>query len=211
MTQASPLHRATIILISVLLCLIAGGCTLPGTAVSAGGAAAMAASQERGLQGAMRDQRIRLDINHYWLQESEELFRKVNLQVRNGRVLLTGKVGNPDLRVEAVRLAWKPYGVTEVINEIEVTNKSSLTSYARDTWINTQLKTKLLIDKDVAALNYSIETVNQVVYLIGLAQNQQELDRVVAHAKDVPYVRRVVNYVSLKANQNKEAQAAPSS
>ena len=211
MTQASPRHRAILLLLPLLPILFSGGCTLLDTAATAGATAAIASSQERGLQGAMRDQRIRMDINHYWLQESAAMFHAVNLQVRNGRVLLTGKVDSPDMRVEAVRLAWKPDGVTEVINEIEVTDTSSLSSYARDTWINTQLKTKLLIDKDVSALNYSIETVNQVVYLIGLAQDQQELDRVVAHAKDIPYVRRVVNYVSLKADQGKEAQAAPSS
>ena len=211
MTQASPLHRAIPLLLPLLPILFSGGCTLLDTAATAGATAAIASSQERGLQGAMRDQRIRMDINHYWLQESAAMFHAVNLQVRNGRVLLTGKVDSPDMRVEAVRLAWKPDGVTEVINEIEVTDTSSLSSYARDTWINTQLKTKLLIDRDVSALNYSIETVNQVVYLIGLAQDQQELDRVVAHAKDIPYVQRVVNYVSLKVDQGKEAQAAPSS
>ena len=193
--------------LGVALSLTAAGCTAQGVAVSAATTSAVTASQERGFQGALQDSEIRLNINHLWFQESEALFRSVNLQVQEGRVLLTGKVEKPDTRVTAARLVWQVNGVREVHNEIEVTDKSSLTSYARDSWINTQLKSKLLFDRDVSAINYSIETVNQVVYLIGLAQHAEELERVLAHAKDIPYVRRVVSYVSLKDDPNRRASA----
>jgi osmotically-inducible protein OsmY len=73
-----------------------------------------------------------------------------------------------------------------------------LTDSAQDIWIATQLKTKLLVDSEVSSINYSIETVNQVVYLMGVAQSQAEIDRVIGHAKNISYVRRVVNYVRVK-------------
>ena len=178
--------------------LAPAACSPTGMAVGGAAAAGVAASEERGLQGALDDTEIRLQINHLWLQESEALFREVNLQVQEGRVLLSGNVPDPETRVTAVRLAWQADGVREVINEIEVADTSSLTDLARDTWIATKLKTRLLLDRDVFSINYSIEVVNGTVYLMGIAQNQAELDRVIGHAKDVAYVRRVVSYVRLK-------------
>jgi len=175
-----------------------GGCTPVGVAVGAGAGAGVAAAQERGFKGAMNDTEIRLQINDLWFQESVSLYSKINLQVQEGRVLLTGNVPDPETRLNAVRLAWQAHGVREVINEIEVKDKSSLTDSAQDVWIATQLKTKLLVDSEVSSINYSIETVNQVIYLMGVAQSQAELDRVIGHAKDISYVRRVVNYVRVK-------------
>src|SRR5690606_40916073 len=89
---------------------------------------------------SMSDTQIRIAINDKWLQADEEMFRKVNLQVQEGRVLLTGNVRLPEQRVEAVRLCWQVPGVREVINEIEVSDKSGLSNFARDTWISTQLR-----------------------------------------------------------------------
>lgn len=182
--------------------LIAGlGFGLSGCApfvVGAGASAGVATAQERGFKGAMNDTEIRLHINDLWLQESLSLYSKINLQVQEGKVLLTGNVPDPETRLNAVRLAWQANGVREVINEIEVQDKSSLTDSAQDIWIATQLKTKLLVDSEVSSINYSIETVNQVVYLMGVAQSQAEIDRVIGHAKNISYVRRVVNYVRVK-------------
>jgi len=189
---------AFLFLAALMLGPALAGCTPVGVAVGGAAAAGVAASEERGLQGALDDTEIRLQINHLWLQESEVLFREVNLQVQEGRVLLSGNVPDPETRVAAVRLAWQADGVREVINEIEVADTSSLTDLARDTWIATKLKTRLLLDRDVLSINYSIEVVNGVVYLMGVAQGQAELDRVIGHAKDVSYVRRVVSYVRLK-------------
>jgi osmotically-inducible protein OsmY len=118
--------------------------------------------------------------------------------VNEGKVLLSGNVELPEHRIIAVREAWKATGVREVINEIEVNNDSGITDYARDVWINTQLKTVLLFDKEVTSINYNVDTVNQSVYLLGIAQNQEEINRVIAHAKDIDYVKRVVSYVTLK-------------
>src|SRR3546814_20591234 len=109
----------------------------------------------------MADTEIRIAINDLWLKADEEMFRKVNLQVQEGRVLLTGNVRLPEQRVEAVRLAWQPPGVREVINEITVDDTSGLGNFARDTWISTELRSTLLFDQDVSSIDYSLETVNQ--------------------------------------------------
>ena len=196
-----PRRRAILpwgLLLATAASLALGACAP--AVVGAGAAAGVAASQERGFKGAIADTEIRLEINHLWLQESTSLYRKVNLQVQEGRVLLTGQVPNPEARVTAVRLAWQAEGVREVINEIEVADTSSLLDAARDEWIATKLRARLLADAEVASINYSIESVNGALYLIGVAQDQAELDRVLAHARDIAYVRRVVTYVRLKSD-----------
>jgi osmotically-inducible protein OsmY len=178
--------------------LAAGGCSFWGAAAGGAAVGATAAQTEKGFRRSVADTEIRLAINDLWFQADEEMFRKVNLQVQEGRVLLSGNVRTPEQRIEAVRLAWQAPGVREVINEIEINDASALTDAARDTWISTELKSSLLLDKEVSSIDYSIETVNRVVYLMGVAQSQAELDRVVGHAKDIAYVRRVVSYVLLK-------------
>lgn len=164
----------------------------------AGAAVGVTAAQERGIGGAASDTRIRLQIDGLLLQESKELFLDVHLQVQEGRVLLSGTVPDPEAAVDAVRLAWQVDGVREVINEIEVSDEDSFVDYARDRWIEARIQAKLLKDREVRSINYSIESVNQSVFLLGVAQSQEELDRVIAHTKNVPYVRRVVSYVVLK-------------
>ncbi len=169
-------------------------------AIGAGAIATSAAVQERGLRGGIDDTIIRARINSLWLEHDADMYRLVSLSVVEGRILLTGQVRLPRMRIDAVRLAWKAKGVREVINEIKVTDEGGIISYARDSWISTQLKSKLLFDKKILSINYSIETVNGAVYLMGIAQNRQELNRVTNHARTLKYVKRVVSYVRLKTD-----------
>ncbi|QQP91035.1 BON domain-containing protein [Skermanella sp. TT6] len=172
---------------------------LPGCApLVVGGAATtavVAASQERGLGGAISDTEIQAQINHYWFQHSVEMHSRLGMTVNQGTVLLTGRARTPEERLDAVRLAWQANGVREVINEIVVDDASTLGDSTRDTWISTQLRGKLLFDREVSSINYSIETVNGVVYLMGNARDPAELERVTGHARSLPYVKRVVSYV----------------
>jgi len=170
----------------------------PGCApVVIGGAATagVAASEHRGLKGFATDTQIQAEINHLWFQHSMDLHRRIDLRVNDGRVLLTGRAADPQMRLDAVRLTWQAKGVQEVINEIQVDNESTLLDSARDTWITTQLRTRLTFDSRIHSQNYSIDTVNGVVYLMGLAVSQDELTRAVDHARSLPNVQRVVNYV----------------
>lgn len=181
--------------------LILAGAMLQGcleAVVGAGATAGVAAAQERGVKGAVSDTAIRAEINHYWLQKDQVLFANCNLQIHEGRVLVTGSVKDADTRAEAIQLAWKANGVREVINEVQVTNEGGVGAYARDTAIVTELRSKLLFTKDIQSVNYSVESVNGIVYLLGVSQNQAELDKVLEIARNVSYVRRVVSHVLMK-------------
>lgn len=173
-------------------------CTPVGVAVGAGAAVGVAAAEERGLGGAIDDTKIRAQINRLWFEHDVAMFQKVGLTVTEGRVLLTGNVPSPEARVDAVRLAWQAGGVREVLNEVEVNDRSGFIDYGRDVLVANTLRSKLLFDKEIRNINYSVDVVNGTVYLMGIAQNEAELERVVGHARETSNVKRVVSYIVLK-------------
>lgn len=183
-----------LVLLSLALINLSG---CAAAALGAGATVGVKAAQEGGLKAAASDTVIAATINDLWLKYDLETFAKLNLTVDQGRVLVTGVVQKPEARVEAVRLAWQARGVKEVINEIRVANSGGITGYARDTWITTRLRTMLTFDGKVQSINYSIDTVQGIVYLMGVAQNQTELNRVIGIARTVPDVKQVVSYVKL--------------
>lgn len=174
------------------------------TIIGAGATGAVAASQERGLGGAVGDTQIRTAINYLWLDDNAEMFHQLNLNVQEGRVMITGVVPKQEMKEQAVKLAWQAKGVKEVIDEIIVDPKGTSGTYARDSWIATQLKTKLLFDKNIYSINYSVETVRGQVYVLGVAQDRHELDLVLNNARSIEYVRKVTSYVLLKDDPRRQ-------
>ncbi len=166
-------------------------------AVGTGVAVGTAAVQEGGLSRAASDIRIQADINQRWFAYDVNMFTKLDLTVNQGRVLITGVVQDPQHRIEAVRLAWQPVGVVQVINEIKVADSEGIVGYAKDAWISGRIRAALIIDRDVESINYSIDTVQGSVYLMGFAQNQGELNHVIGIARKIGGVKRVVSYVKL--------------
>jgi len=174
------------------------GCDPFSLAVGAGASVGVASQQEGGIRTAVTDDAIQLKIADLWFKKDFEMFRKLNVTVKEGRVLLTGSVPTADMRVEAVRLAWQADGVKQVLNEISVDEGGGVKGAVFDSWITSSLKTKLMFDKYIQSINYNIDTVNGNVYLMGVAQNQKELARVMDYARNISHVHNVVSYVRLK-------------
>lgn len=195
--RRSVLRTSRILALFGLAVLAAGTCGCAPLIVGGAATTAAVASEHRGLKGFANDTEIRAAINHLWFQHSLALVNRIGLTVDQGRVLLTGRASDAQMRLDAVRLAWQAQGVKEVINEIQVDNESGILDSARDTWITTQLRTKITFDGDIHSQNYSIDTINGVVYLMGTATTQAELDRVTQHARSLANVQRVVSYVRL--------------
>ena len=168
--------------------LIVGGAATGGTA----------AVQERSVGDAVDDLTIRAQLNQLFFEDNVELLQSVSFNVIEGRVLLKGSVKKQEHRIHALELAWQASGVREVINEIQVTDQGGIVNYARDTWISTQLKAEILFDMDILSINYNVETINGVIYLVGIAQDQAELDKVVDHARRIKNVKKVVSHVVMK-------------
>jgi osmotically-inducible protein OsmY len=159
--------------------------------------AGIAAVREGGIEASVKDAAIQAHINDLWFRYDVETFRKLNLTVNQGRVLITGVVQDPEDRVEAVRLAWQADGVEQVINEIRIAEGEGVQGFVRDNWISARLRTALTLDSIVQNLNYSIDTVQGTVYLMGVAHSQAELNRVIELARGIPHVKQVVSYIKL--------------
>ncbi|MBM3570038.1 MAG: BON domain-containing protein [Alphaproteobacteria bacterium] len=167
-------------------------------AVVTAGAAGTAIADERSMGRVIDDHTLAVNVNSAMLKADEKLFVAADVTVRDGRVQLTGRVPNPDARVEAARIAWTVEGVREVLNELVVTDRSGWQDYPRDARITTEIVTRMLFDKDVSQINFTIETVNATVYVMGVARSEAERDKVNNIARSIGGVRRVVNNALLR-------------
>ena len=174
------------------------GCV--GMVIGAGATAGVAASEERGIEGAAEDAKIRAEINEAWFRKSVDMFSKVTLAISEGRVLLTGVVPSEQIREDAVSLTWQVAGVREVYNEILVQDSSGFIDGARDVRIQQEIKSRMLFDKEISNINYTVDVTNGTVYLLGISQSDDELNRVIGHAREVSAVKNVISYVRLKTD-----------
>ncbi len=164
-----------------------------------GGAAVVgvAAVQERSVGAALDDATIQLLINQKLLETDQNLFLRIGIEVVESRVLLTGSVNIPDDRVTAVRAAWQVDGVREVLNEIQIAERDGFITYLDDARITAQLRFQMLTDREIAGVNFSVDTVIGTVYLMGIALDQAELDRVTDYARAISGVQNVISHVRL--------------
>ena len=170
------------------------------TLVGAGATVGVAAVQERGLKGRAKDLQIEALILEKFIKAGIKLTATIGVEVYEGRVLLTGASKNTKITDQAVRLAWKVNNVKDVINEIQVGRNSTISNIAQDSWITAQIKSNMTFDQNVYSINYTIETVNGIVYLIGIAQNKAEHERVKQHAEKIKFVQSVISHVRIKKN-----------
>ncbi len=188
---------APVLLLTSMLALssLLSGCT---AVVGAGATVGVAAVQERGLRGKASDLKIEAQVLEKFFKAGFKLTRKIDAEVYEGRVMLTGATADTKIADEAVKLVWQVDGVKAVINEIQTGQDSGLSAIAQDSWITTQVKSKITFDEEIFSINYVVETVNGTVYLIGIAQNDAELNRVKQHASQVKFVRNVISHVRVK-------------
>ena len=193
--------------ISISLLLIASlflsGCV--GTAIGAGATTGIAVAQERTIGDAVDDTSIQFQINERLFRKSEVLFVKTNLDVVEGRVLITGVVPSPTDRDTAAELAWQVTGVREVLNELQVAQPGDAGSFVKDASITAQLRFKMLSDRDIYAINFTLTTVNAIVYLFGIARTEAEHQKLVNHARNIKGVKKVISHVLLKDDARRKA------
>ena len=182
---------------AVLVSGLLAGCSPIGTAVGVAATTINLATQERGLVKGVDDNLTWIGINQRLLEKDQYLFQKVSLQVHEGRVLLTGFVQKPEDRLEATNIAWQSSGVREVMNEIKIGRGLDLGDYSEDAWLIQRLRLKIMADSQVRANNFSIDCIRSTIYLMGVAQDATERQRVIDHARDIAYVREVVSRVRL--------------
>ena len=196
MSSFRPIMAVVLILASPI---VLGGCPAAIVAgLGAAGGTGYAANQERGTGGTVDDLKIKTNIQSAWLQTNPLMQRDLNVTVYEGRTLLTGTAPNPEFRAQAKEVASRVPGVRAMYDEIEVAPDESTWDSAKDTWISSRVRTELAFNPNVRSVNYTVETVNKSVYLIGSARSQAELDIATNAARTTPDVKRVVSYVEVR-------------
>ncbi len=198
MSALKPFRIAVVLSALVGMGITTTACTPVGVVLGAGAGAGVAAYSERGVDGVARDLALGSRILDQYARHDHTFITKIGVDVYESRALLTGQVETEDQRADAVRLAWQVDGLADVINEIHVTSDGGILNTARDAWISTQMEAKLTFDKRVLGINYAVETVGGTVYLLGIAQDDAELERVINHARSIAYVQRIVSHVRVK-------------
>ena len=154
--------------------------------------------QERSAKQAAIDILIKAKIEEaMFSNDYDKLFSKVRVIVYEGRVLLVGTVEEESIKEKASQISWEIKNVKEVANYITI-GKNDLIDYVKDTRISLELRAKMLTDKEVSEVNFSVTTENRILYLVGIAQNNKELNKVIGHASNIAGVKKIVNLIKLK-------------
>ena len=156
-----------------------------------------AASKEKGIGTTISDNVIKTKISNLIYKLDKNLINDTKIFVNNGAVLITGKVNKPSNKIELTKLAWNIRGVNEVNNELQITDTSSIKNIARDLASLGEIRARIMSDKLINSLNYSIDVVNDKVYLSGIATSKEEMLLVKNHASSARYVKEVYNYIIL--------------
>ena len=156
-----------------------------------------AASKEKGLGTSINDNLIKTKISNLIFKFNKELIADTKIFVNSGSVLFTGKVKNPNDKIEFTKLAWTIRGVKEVNNEIQITDTTSIKNIARDIASLGEIRARIMSDKSINSINFSIDVVNDKAYISGVASNEFEMNLVKNHASSARFIKEVYNYIIL--------------
>lgn len=201
------MKKALLLLSCLSLPVVMQGCA-PVAVVGGASTVMTSAVEERGISGVASDADIKARILVKFSEHDGELFANITVVVHQGRVLLTGTVSNPQKHIAAVRYVWEVKGVKEVMDELKTGQNQGFGDAAKDSWITTRIKSKLLFTNDISSINYNLQTVDGVVYLMGIAKDKHELDQVLNIIRNTSGVKKVVNYTTFVANAPKSGHAA---
>ncbi len=124
----------------------------------------------------------------------------VNTKVLDGRIFLTGKIDKPEEKLKLTKLAWETDGVRSVRNDLKIKEDFNFKQSAKDILITSQLKTALILNKDIKASNYQIDTYKKNIYIYEIAVTQEEKDKVIEEAKEILDVADVIASILLVDN-----------
>ena len=183
---------------SLIYILVNFGCTPTGVVASGGATTMVVAEGDRSLGTVIDDATIKVQIAQKFISAEENLFLNIDSSVIQGRVLLTGIVDTQEIRIDAVRKVWEVNGVQEVINEIEVGDKTTIKEYGQDLWITTQIKGLAAKNLGLRGLGFNFETIKGKVYIAGITSRPEQLEAIIESTKTIKGVKEIVNYVVVK-------------
>ena len=192
--------KSKIIKFLIIFCILLISSSCAQVIIGGATSSSMVIVQERSPKQAAIDILIKAKIEEAMFSNNyEKLFSKVRVIVYESRVLLVGTVDQEDMKEKANTISWGTKNVKEVANYITI-GKNDLIDYVKDTRISLEFRAKLLTDKDISEVNFSVTTENRVLYIVGIAQTDQEINKVMEHASNIAGVKKIINLTYLKDN-----------
>ena len=169
-----------------------------------GGVGAIAFSssaQEKGLGTSINDKVIYVKLRNAIYDWNPSVSENLSLSVDNGSILVTGKLKNIDTKVQLTKIIWEINGVKEVNNKVQITETNDFKNIAKDLASLGEIKARLMASKELNSLNYSIDVVNNIAYISGIASSEEEISIVTQIAQQAKFIKEVQNFV--KINKDK--------
>ena len=131
---------------------------------------------------------------------------KLSIKVLDGRIFLGGKVDKPEEKLKITKIAWETKGVRSVKNNIAIKQKFSFKNTATDVLITSQLRVALILNKDVKAANFNIDTINQKTYIFGIAHNEKEKKEIIQEAKQIVDLKELVTSILMVSDLSRQRE-----
>ena len=131
---------------------------------------------------------------------------KISIKVLDGRIFLGGKVDEPEEKLKITKMAWETKGARSVKNNIAIKQKFSFKNIVTDVLITSQLRTALILNKNVKAVNFNIETINQKIYVFGIAHDENEKKEIIQEAKQIVDVKEVVTSILMVSDLSRQRE-----
>ena len=135
----------------------------------------------------------------------KKYFLSIQSEVIDGRIFLSGKVGEPEEKIQITKMAWETKGVRSVKNAISIKGQSNFKSTAKDILITSQLRSALIFNKKTKSRNYTLETINKNIYIFGIAMDKEEKKEVINEANKIYDVKDIIPsiYLASELSRNK--------
>ncbi len=178
--------------------------------IGAAGETGISTVEERSYGRKVEDHTIYVNITDQFIKSGHDgLAIDATVNVRHGRVMLTGNLASQEAVQKAVTAARKVKGVKELINELSVNPDAGLGNDTNDLFIKKNLVARMIITKDVWYINYSIDVVNGTAYLLGFTKDQGEMDRALNVARTTKGVKKVVNHLQVSTDASDFTDSNP--
>ena len=131
---------------------------------------------------------------------------KLSVKVLDGRIFLAGKVDEPEEKLKISKMAWETKGARSVKNNIAIKQKFSFKNVATDALITAQLRVALILNKNVKAANFNIDTINQKTYIFGIAHNENEKKEIIQEAKQIVDLKELVTSILMVSDLSRQRE-----
>ena len=136
----------------------------------------------------------------------KKYFVKISVKVLDGRIFLGGKVDEAEEKLKITKMAWETKGARSVKNNIAIKQKFSFKNMVMDVLITSQLRTALILNKNIKAANFNIDTINQKTYIFGIAHNEKEKGEIIQEAKQIVDLKELVTSILLVSDLSRQRE-----